>query len=375
MAGDHLRTPRGRTSRRLVLVVLLSLVVGLLAGAGASILLDPGSDDATGDRIVEAGTPPAGVAQARPEPGPITLAFVGDIYGEGPLAERLETDPAGFVGPFADVLRRADLAVGNVEAAVTTVDDPVDKEFVFRVPPSILAALRAGGLDVVSVANNHGMDHGLAGFAETLEVEAAQPDGMLIGAGADEDAAYAPFVRDVGGHRVAVIAATQVIDGDFIAEWTAQDDAPGLASAKRVDRLVGEVEAARRSADTVVVYLHWGTETEECPNAIQQELAGTLADAGADVIVGTHAHRLQGAGRLGDAFVAYGLGNFLFGATGEASAQTGVLLVEVDGRQVLGHEWLPGEIVDRVPQPLEGAEAATALSEWEARRDCTDLAP
>jgi poly-gamma-glutamate capsule biosynthesis protein CapA/YwtB (metallophosphatase superfamily) len=368
MAGEHLRTGH-RPRARSVAVVVASLFVGLALGIGITSVVERADRDG-GSVAVDAGD---GVATAAPDPGPITLAFVGDIYAEHSLADRLDTDPDGFVGPFSTALRDADLAIGNVEAAITGRGAALDKEFAFRASPSIVDALVSGGIDVLSVANDHALDFGPEGLAETLTLESE--GAPLIGVGRNEDEAYAPFVREVGGHRIAVIAATQVIDADRISDWTAQDDSAGVASAKRSDRLVEEVEDVRSEADTVVVFLHWGTEAEDCPNRNQQELAETLVEAGADVVVGSHAHRLQGAGRLGDGFVGYGLGNFLFGAVDDATARTGVLTVEVDGRQVLGYEWVPGEIVDRVPQPLEGEAATTAADEWEALRECTDLTP
>lgn len=371
-------------------MVVVALLAGLVIGAVATSLVagdDPaGGSDAAADAVsyeasadgagsVRRPDSPAGAASAVPDPGPVTLAFVGDINAERSLSTRLAEDPAGFVGPFADVLRGADLAVGNLEAAVTTGGSPLEKAFTFRAPPGILDALRAGGIDVVSAANNHGMDFGTAGLQGTVGVKRARADGMLIGVGADEEEAYSPHLARVGGQRVAVIAATQVIDSDLIRTWTATDDRGGLASAKRVGRLVEAVRAARSDADTVVVYLHWGVEAEVCPSTSQRELAGALVEAGADVIVGGHAHRVQGAGRLGGAFVGYGMGNFLFGAFSEAGAETGVLLVEVDGRDVLGYEWRPGRIVGRVPQPLTGAPAAAAIEEWNGLRNCTGLEP
>lgn len=340
----------------------------LTPGRDADVEAAPGASTSTpADR--SEGTDASAVPDARP----ITIAFVGDINAERSLATRLQASPDEFVGPFADLLLGADLAVGNLEAAIATGGAPAPKEFTFRAPPDILDALEAGGLDVVSLANNHGVDFGTGGLAETLAAKSARGDGMVIGVGNDDDEAYAPFVADVGGHRVAVVAATQVIGSSFIESWTAREDQAGLASAKDVRRLVEEVEAARAAADTVVVFLHWGVETELCPSPVQQELAESLVAAGADVVVGGHAHRVQGGGMLGEAFVGYGLGNFLFGAVSAESAKTGVLLVTVDDRTIVGYEWRPGRIVDRVPVPLEGDAAAAALAEWHDRRACTNL--
>ena len=382
MAGSHLRGGRTGPSRRLIRTILAALVVGLLVGGAVTLVLleqdedtNVGTASLTGDDAV---TGDIGLAAANPaaaaERRPITLAFVGDINVELSLATRLADDPDGFVGPFADLLRDADLAIGNLEAAITTGDTPVDKEFTFRAPPSVLDALASGGFDVLSAANDHSLDHGPEVLAETLQVARARRDGgVVIGIGEDEDEAYAPHVVEVGGHRVAVLAATQVLDADRIATSTATADQAGVASAKRVDRLVEEVEAIRGEVDTVVVQLHWGVELETCPSASQQELAQALTDAGADIIVGGHAHRVQGAGLLGRTFVGYGLGNFLFGAVSDEGAKSGVLLVEVDGRDVLGYEWVPGRIADRVPNPLEGDDATAAVDEWNSLRDCTGL--
>lgn len=368
-------------------MVLVALLAGLAIGGAATLVwMEADSDDAAVDAGGGTGTDPAGGetppestapaasdTTAAPDPDPVTLAFVGDINVEFSLADRLAAAPDDFVGPFADVLRDADLAIANLEAAVTSAETPLDKEFTFRAPPEVLDALAAGGIDVVTSANDHAIDHGPEGLAETLAIKAARDDGMLVGIGNDEDEAYAPHVAEVGGQRIAVFSATQVIEPSLIESWTATADQAGVASAKRVDRLVEAVADVRDDVDTVVVYVHWGTETEECPNSSQQELARALEDAGADIVVGTHAHRLQGAGRLGDGFVAYGLGNFLFGALSDAGARSGVLLVEVDGSEVLGFEWVPGRIDDRVAMPLAGDEASAAVSSFEQLRDCTEL--
>ena len=375
MAGAHLRGGR-RRPRSLFLVVFGALFAGLLLGAGVTLAL--GDDDAAVGTSDVADRGGDGIAVANPavdeaERRPITIAFAGDINVERSLATRLEEDPAGFVGPFADLLRGADLAVGNLEAALVDGGTPLDKDFTFAAPPAVLDALRQGGFDVLSVANNHGMDYGADGLEQTLSIKRAQRDGIVIGIGSDEDEAFAPYVAEVGGQTVAVIAATQVIDAELISSWTATEERGGVASAKRVDRLVEEIEAVRGTADTVVVYLHWGIETESCPSDSQQELAQTLADAGADLVIGGHAHRVQGGGRLGTALVGYGLGNFLFGAVSDESAKSGVLLVEVDGRDVLDYEWVPGRISDRVPIPLEGDEREAAVDEWDGLRECTNL--
>ena len=369
---------------------------GILATAMLLVACSAGSDDPvihadpTASGAVTTGAPTTEAAPTTPPPTtpppttagadrrgngqPVTLAFAGDINFEGEMATRLANDPTNAIGPFSVELANADLAAANLETAIGTHGTPEAKEFAFEAPPAAIDALRAAGLDAVSMANNHGRDFGPEGLEDSLAVKDLQPDHFIIGIGHDEADALAPFTTTIKGQRIAVIAATQVLDSELVASWTATPTQPGLASAKRVEQLVAAVQAARATAETVVVFLHWGIETNTCPSGTQQALAQQLADAGADVIVGGHAHRLQGAGMLGQAFVAYGLGNFAFFAGNADAARTGLVEVTVTGRDIDSYRFVPGKISARVPRPLEGDAAAEALEHWESLRPCTGLA-
>jgi hypothetical protein len=303
---------------------------------------------------------------------PVILAFGGDVHFEGVLASKLAANAAGVLDPIEPVFRRADLVVVNLETAVTTGGSPTAKAFVFRTPAAAFAALRGGGVDVASMANNHGLDYGEAGLRDSLAA-AKRYRFPVVGIGLNAKQAYRPFRRTINGQRIAVIGATQVLDDELISAWTAGPAKPGLASAKDVPRLLQEVRAARKTSDTVVVFLHWGIELEQCPSSDQRTLAKQLVAAGADVVVGGHAHRIQGAGLMGPALVGYGLGNFVWYGTSELSTQTGVLLVTMDGRKVLGYRWQPARIVDGVPRPLTGSERRRGLAAWQALRGCTGL--
>jgi poly-gamma-glutamate synthesis protein (capsule biosynthesis protein) len=305
---------------------------------------------------------------------PVTFAFAGDIHFEGVLRRKLAADPTTVLAPIAPVLAAADLTIANLETAITERGDPAPKEFTFRAPPSALTALAAGGIDVASMANNHGMDYGPVGLEDSLAARSATGY-PVIGIGHNAAEAYAPYRTVIKGQRIAVIGATQVLDDNLITAWTATDTQGGLASAKDVPRLVAAVQEARATSDTVVVFLHWGIETQTCPSTNQQQLARALVDAGADVIVGGHAHRLQGGGRLDAAFVDYGLGNFAFYTRGGPGANTGVVFVTATGRDIDGYAFTPALIRDGVPRPLEGDAATAAVDAWNGLRGCTGLAP
>ena len=164
-----------------------------------------------------------------------------------------------------------------------------------------------------------------------------------------------------------------MIDTDLQTVWTATATQPGLASAYDVDALISEVEELRPTVDTLIVYLHWGTELQACPNPLQEPLAQLLVKAGADIVVGTHAHVLLGGGYLGRAYVDYGLGNFAFYDNSPPENASGSLVITATGRHIDGVTWRPAVIVNDLPQPLSGAAAASALASWNQARSCTDM--
>jgi poly-gamma-glutamate synthesis protein (capsule biosynthesis protein) len=346
---------------------LLAMTLTGCSGSSDAPVAQTGSDAAVVDSPVTSdGSPDAPV---------VTLAFAGDSYAEGPLDYRLQQDPDGFVGPFARTFRDADVAMLNLETAITTATTAEPKTYVFGTDERVLSALASGGIDIVSLANNHGMDFGVPGLEDSLAAKRSVDAPAIIGIGADEAEAFAPHIVEVEGQRIAFIAATQVLDDNLIDKWTAGPNKGGLASAKRVDRLTEEVAAVRGEVDTVVVFLHWGVELLSCPTTDQIELAEALKSAGADIIVGGHQHRLAGGGRMGNTFVNYGLGNFLFQAASQGAERTGVLTVAVRGREVVDYKWLPGRISNGVPQRLTGADKAAELAYWQSLRECSGLRP
>jgi poly-gamma-glutamate synthesis protein (capsule biosynthesis protein) len=313
--------------------------------------------------------PSSSPPDARGSGNAVTIAFGGDVHFEGASRSAL----AGGLRAITPLLSAADVAMVNLETAVTDRGTKAPKDFNFRAPASAFAALRAAGVDVVTEANNHGMDYGLVGLRDSLAAARAARF-PVVGIGNDAAAAFAPYRVTVKGQRLAFIGATHVLDSNLKAAWTAGDGKPGLASAYEETRLLAAVREARATSDTVVVYLHWGEERHACPIPRQPDIASKLAAAGADVVVGSHAHVLLGAGMLGRTFVSYGLGNFVFYAHGGLGAETGVLTLTVTGRHVDAYRWAPAVISGGVPHPVSGAAADAARRRWVALRRCTGLA-
>lgn len=304
---------------------------------------------------------------------PVTIAFGGDLHFSGSLASRL-SGPLPAVGPLGRRLAQADLAIVNLETAVTTRGTPEPKQYVFRAPPEVFGRLKDFGIDVVTMANNHGLDYGPPSVPDALN--AARKAGLpVIGLGRNADAAYRPWIANVKGQRIAFLAATAVVDAALVDSWSATDTQAGVATALDYDNaaLVAAVEAVRPHADTVVVDMHYGSDLQQCPTDIQRAVARDVVRAGADVVVGQHAHVLLGAGYLGSAYVDYGMGNFQFYSAAGATAETGVLTVTVQGRRVTSPRWHPGVLSGGVPVPLTGASAADAVERWKGLRACAGL--
>ncbi|CAB4922209.1 unannotated protein [freshwater metagenome] len=305
----------------------------------------------------------------------VTIAFAGDASFEG-LSTSVVSNTTGLLSAIEPVMSAADISMVNVETAVGTGGTAVNKEFTFQVPAEALDSLDAAGVDVVTMANNHGMDFGKEGFADTLRIK-SEGKMPIIGIGKDDTEAYAPYIKEVNGQRIGIIAANDIYPSSMVTWWTAAPGVPGIASAEEAyqEQLAQAVRDLRPTVNTLAVYLHFGTEKETCPNARQKELVDLMISAGADIVVGTHAHRLQGIGYQGDQLVAFGLSNFIFKAPSAAGNASGVLVVTATGRRIDGYDWKPVQIQNLVPVPLSGAAATAGVAAMDALQSCAGLSP
>ena len=344
------------------------LLVATLAAASCDSV-KPASPETTPARASASPVPSTTPAALNPD---ITLAFAGDVH----FAERtlkLLDDPATAIGPTSSLLSAADVAMVNLETAVTEGGVKEPKQFTFRAPASAFAALKAAGVDVTTMANNHAMDFGQAGLADTLAaIQASQHP--VVGVGRNAARAYSPWVTDVRGTKIAFLGLSQI--RERAPQWTARAARSGIASALDIPTATAAVRAARQVADVVIVYLHWGQEGDACPTSRMKVLAQALSGAGADAIVSTHAHLMLGDGYLGNTYVQYGLGNFVWWWDNAFSNDTGVLTLTVRGRQVTKAVLTPAQI-SSTGQPVvaTGATAARISADYAKLRACTGLSP
>lgn len=307
---------------------------------------------------------PALAAELAPLPT-IRLAAVGDINFDRSPAYIIQTtgDLAYPLSRVSHIFEAADYTVGNLESALGDIGEPQAKRYPFRSPPEAAEALAIGGVDLVSLANNHGMDYGPEALLQGIDL--LHTAGVAtVGAGANDAAAHAPHVAEIGGLRVAFLGYVHVpveaVTHFDTAGWTATADAPGLAWADP-ERVRADVAAIRPEVDLVVVILHSGYEYIEEPSEPQVAAARAAVDAGADLVVGHHAHILQGIHRYNDGVIAYGLGNFLFNI--EGPPETAILNVWLDRNGVRQLEIIPAIVQEHgQPRPADLAEAGPILS-------------
>ncbi len=263
----------------------------------------------------------------------ITVAAVGDFM----LERRLATQDINSV---REILSGFDLVVANVDTVLSDQGTPVPKWANLRGPREIAHDLRALGVDVVAMANNHTMDFRAAGLLDTCRIY--NEVGMLhAGAGDCLAAATAPVVVEVGGARVAVLSIACTLPPEsaagpnwpgiapvrvryaFAVDETLLAEQPGTApnvvtwlDEHDLERISRDVAAARAIAEVVLVVVHWGVPapwrlpSQPTLQEYQRSLGRMLIDAGADAVLGNHAHELHGIEFHRNRPIAYCLGNF-----------------------------------------------------------------
>jgi Bacterial capsule synthesis protein PGA_cap len=341
----------GRSPGFVWLVSILALIV--VAVVAARVL--------GGDRGGVRG--PAGFAaaatSASPASRPSATAVPTPSAAAGPresllihAAGDVSLDP-GYISTYASngygyawsglngLFRSDDLTIVNVECPVTNRGANIDKQFSFHGTPDALPAMRRAGVEVGSLANNHAYDRGPDGLLDS--VRNLREAGIApIGAGRDQDAALRPAMFDLRGWRVAVLGLDEVLDP---LDEVARSDKPGTAAGHDFGLMLDAVKGAAADADLVVVMIHWGVELDTDPRPYQVSEAHKLVDAGADMIFGSHSHRVQPLEVYRGKPVFYSLGNFVWPDFSSEGSSTGVAQVRVRPNGDLRARLLPARIV------------------------------
>ena len=282
---------------------------------------------------------------------PAEVVLVGDVMLGRGVADG--ADPFAAAAPW---LRAADLSVANLECVFggnSPRDDGTEPDAGLEplvAPPDAVGMLRRAGFDLLGLANNHGMDLGPGGLAETVSQLSAA--GMTaFGVKTDADAEVRPVVMEARGIRLAFLAFNAIPGG-------ANPGAPGVSiAAWDSARSTAAVSSAAEEADGVIVFIHWGYEYERHSDPLQRWAADRLLQAGADMVVGHHPHVVQGFQVDDGRCVAYSLGNFVFDQGWDETGHGLALRAFFDEEGLRGVQGLP---VRAGPRPRLALPDATA---------------
>lgn len=304
---------------------------GLLWAAGVSLTLILSSCGVT-----STATPHA------QEKGTLVIHGTGDVSLDPSQIPAFRANGYGWAwSALGRLFRGDDLTVVNLECPATEVVDPEPKPFAFRCDPGALPAARRAGVDVVSQANNHSYDDGPAGLLDSLSnIRAA---GLApVGAGSDQADALRAVSMRVNGWTIAVLGIDEVLDP---VDEVAGPDKPGTAAGHDFALALRAVRDAASVSDLVVVTIHWGVELDPKPRRYQVHQAHRMIDAGADVIFGSHPHRIQPMETYRGRPIFYSLGNFVWPRLTPMTSASAVAEVTVIPDGAVTGRLLPVEIV------------------------------
>lgn len=270
---------------------------------------------------------------AKPAPTVIDLMAVGDIISHEPMiaaAYDRTTKTYDFSYQFQyikDIIGSADLALGNFECTCGGPNKPYSKNKYFNAPDTVVDAIKGAGFDVLSTANNHAYDTGSDGMQRTIDV--IRKAG-LQNVGTRKDASEKPYIIvDVKGIKIGIAAYTyedgsgkdtvalngKRVKPEDINLVSVFDRANMTDDLAKMEQTAKDMRSA--GADLVIFFVHWGIEYQRAPSAQQKAMAQGLAEAGVDIIFGSHPHVMQPIDVIDSAqtgkrtYVVYSMGNFI----------------------------------------------------------------
>ncbi len=288
--------------------------------------------------------------------GEVVIQAAGDVMLGGRWEKTLSKD--NYYHAFeriAPELKKGDITLVNLEAPLTSRGkEYTEKKFRFRVNPSAVAALKKAGITAVTLANNHIMDFGSQGLADTIKLLDEQGIDH-VGAGENISAARKLVIKEIRGTKVGMLGYSLTMPHEF---WAGEDRA---GTAPLLEKIMLEyIAKAKKQVRVLIVNVHWGEEAKTRLRPYQPVLGRKMIDAGADVVIGHHPHILQGIERYKRGIVFYSMGNFAFAHKSRIALRTMLVRLRFDG-DLRSAELVPVNIhhkeVGFQPTPISGKPA------------------
>lgn len=267
------------------------------------------------------------------------------------------------------LLESADYTIANAEwTAADGISYPLSG-LSFASPAKSLDGLSYAGIDAVSLANNHSMNGGVEAFEQMLKNIQAHKIGYF-GAGKNFNEAHAPYVATIKGVKVALLGYT-AIPGNVEAGQNSTGNsfikiAPWYPFTESyVAQMETDIKSAKTRADVVIPFFHWSEEYTHVANDQMRQVAHRAIDAGANMVLGSHPHWVQGIEWYKDRLISYSLGNFIFDQEQSLKTKQGVVLnTEWAGSELIGAKFTPIQIEQYYqPRILEQIPAQSVLND------------
>lgn len=300
----------------------------------------------------------------------VLISAVGDVMLSRRVGTLMEAEGDDY--PFTEVtplFADSDLVVANLESPIGTTGRPIPNKMIwFRAKPSAASALNRAGVDVVCLANNHILDYDTENLLETMDL-LERAGIQYFGAGRNLEEARRPLIEERYGIRIGFLGYSEFArpglywSKAYPRSFDATPTRPGCAP---LDETFLEEDIRRTSnlCDFLVVMIHWGAEDTNVPKPFivdQRKIARLALESGADVVLGTHPHALQGLEIVGKGLCAYSLGNFVMDQKREIQKESVILNMYVTRSGLSGVDLHPAYIEECKPRILKGERASRLL--------------
>ena len=294
--------------------------------------------------------------------GKITISFIGDVSlaDNWYIIPKYDERKKGIYGILSEdtvkILKDSDISVANNEFTISNRGSKMPgKMYTFRGAPERIAIYEEMGIDLVTLANNHVYDFGEIAFNDMIDSldEYKMPH---IGAGKNIDEAKKPYYFIVNGYKIAFVNATRAEKNILTPEATTTNS--GVFRCYDPTELINTIKETKAKSDYVIALIHWGREDSHELGQVQIDTSKDYINAGADAIIGSHAHMLQGIEFYNHKPIFYNIGDFIFN---NEDKDTGIAQIKILDNGEMEYSFIPAYQSNEYTKILYDSEKARII--------------
>lgn len=295
--------------------------------------------------------------------GDTTMSFIGDVSlaDNWYIMPKYDERKKGIYGILSEdtvkILTESDISVANNEFTISTRGEKIPgKLYSFRASPERIPIYNEMGIDLLTLANNHVYDFGDIAFNDMIDSlnEYKMP---YIGAGKNIDEAKRPYYFIINGYKIAFINATRAEKNILTPEAT--DNSGGVFRCYDPTNLINLIKDTKEKSDYIITLIHWGREDSHELEDVQIDTSKKYIDAGSDIIIGTHAHVLQGIEFYNNKPIIYNIGDFIFN---NENKDTGIFQIKLLNNGNMEYNFIPARQSNEYTEILSGNEKQRVIN-------------